>query len=343
MAAPSSDDLAVAFRHRNFQPLYFLYGTEQLPMDELQELLVEHALAPHERDFNLDLFHGPEADVRAVLAACAAYPMMAERRVVIVRGFEKLNGNDRFKAYAEAPNPSAVVMLLCGSKPNLNAHPYRALKKEAVAVEFKALYDNQMPGWIAARAKRIGLRLDGAAASMLAQQVGTDMQTAAGELEKLRTYAGERTTITEADVLEAGGHLREFNVFELQKAIGLGERERAARILDRMLAQASNRIGEALMIVAMLTRYFRQLHRLALDGGRTQGPALAKVIGVSPFFLKEYQAALRRLGPEAVRRAFAALLSADFELKGASERDPSLILLLVLGRILPAAPASRAA
>ncbi len=337
--APSFDDLAVAFRHGNVKPLYFFYGDEGFLMDELQALLVEHALQPHERDFNLDLFHGPDADAKAVLAACMGYPVMAQRRVVIVRSFEKLAENRAFKEYAVQPNPTAVVLLLCTGKPNLSAHPYRALREHAVAVEFKSLYDRQMPGWLDSRAKTLGVKLEPGAAQMLSQTVGTDLRTASAELDKLKTYAGARTTITEDDVLAAGGHGREFNVFELQKAFGQGDRVRATAIIERMLAQAASRRGEALMIVTMLSRYFLKLRKLAGARGMPQRD-LARHIGVNPYFVKEYEAALHHLGVQAVRRAFEALLAADFELKGGAERDERLVLLLALGRILrPASPA----
>ena len=263
------------------------------------------------------------------------YPVMAQRRVVVVRSFERLAENRAFKEYAERPNPTAVVLLLCGKKPNLSAHPYRALREHAVAVEFKSLYDRQMPGWIDSRAKVLGLKIEPGAAQMLAQEVGTDLQTAAVELDKLRAYLGERTTVTEEDVLAAGGHLREFNVFELQKAVGAGDRKRATAIVERLLGQAASRRGEALMIVTMLTRYFLKLRKLSTClATNVPQRELARHIGVPPFFLKEYQFALRRLGPPTVRRAFEALLAADYELKGGAARDERLVLLLALGRVL---------
>ncbi len=330
--APSFDDLTVAFRHGNFKPLYFFYGDEGFLMDELQALLVEHALPPAERAFNLDLFHGPDANAQNVLAACMGYPVMAARRVVIVRQFEKLAENRAFKGYAEQPNPTAVVLLLCTGKPNLSAHPYRALREHAVAAEFKPLYDRQLPGWLNARAKTLGVTLDAGAAHLLAQSVGTDLRSAAAELDKLVVYAGARTTITDDDVLTAGGHSREFNVFELQKAIGEADRVRATAILERMLSQAASRRGEAIMIVTMLSRFFFKLRKLA---GRRRPPGdLARHLGVSPYFVKEYEAAFRRLGARTVQRAFPALLAADFELKGGAERDERLVLGLALGRIL---------
>jgi DNA polymerase III subunit delta len=341
MAAKSLtyDDLAVAFGHGNFQPLYFLFGDEGLLIDELQQHLIDGALQPHERDFNLDLFYGPEADVRQVLAACASYPMMAERRVVVVRSFEALPDNREFVSYAARPNPAAVVALLCNGKPNLNTHPYRALREKAVAVEFKSLYDRQMPGWIAERARQRGLRIDPGAAQMLAQEVGTDLRVAAGELEKLATFVGERGAVTENDVLTVAGHLREFNVFELQKALGEGDRQRMTVIAERLLDQASNRTGEALRIVAMLTWYVNRLRGLAaVQSKRLSDSEQARHIGVRPFHLKEYQRALRTLGIGRVRRAPNALLAADMELKGGSERDARLILVLAFRRILADAP-----
>ncbi len=340
--APSFDDLTVAFRHGNVKPLYFFYGDEGFLMDELQALLIEHALRPGERDFNLDLFHGPDADARQVLAACMGYPVMAERRVVVVRSFEKLAENRAFKEYAERPNPTAVVLLLCTGKPNLSAHPYRALREHAVAVEFKPLYDRQMPGWIDSRARTLGVKMEPGAAQMLAQEVGTDLRTAAVELDKLVAYIGGRTNVTEEDVLTAGGHLREFNVFELQKAVGEGDRVRATAIVERLLQQASSRRGEALMVVTMLSRYFLKLRKLSTSLSRNVSPnELARHIGVPPYFLKEYQFALRHLGPATVRRAFEALLAADYELKGGAERDERLVLLLALGRVFgPASGAS---
>lgn len=332
----SYEQLDTAFRHRNFKPLYFLYGDEPFLMDELQQVLIEHALARHERDFNFDLVYGQDAEAQAVLALCAGYPMMAERRVVVVRNFEQLKDNRLFTAYAEQPNPTAVVLLLCSTKPNLSMHPYRALKQHAAWGEFKPLYDNKMPGWIQQRVKNLGYRIEPQAVQMLADYVGTSLQAAAAEIEKLITYAGGRKTLTGDDVVSASGQTREFNVFELQKAIGEGRYSDAVRIADRLLGQASNTRGEALMIVSVLTGYITRLWKLAAC--QQQGlpeREMASRVGISPFFIKEYIFSLRRFPPAAIEQAFAALLAADYELKGGSSRDERLVLLLLLRRLIP--------
>lgn len=328
------EQLATAFRHCNFNPLYFFYGEERFLTETLQSVLLEHAIAPHERDFNLDIVYGRDADARDVLNMCTSFPMMAERRVVIVRDFEELSDNRLFKEYAERPNPTAVVLLVCGTKPNMSAHPYRALRKHAICMENKTLYDRQMPGWIQTRARSKGYKIDPAAIRMLVDYVGTNLRATDEELEKLITFAAGRDTISADDVVHASGQTREFNVFELQHAIGEGRAGDAFRIADRMLRTAGNASSEALKIVAVLNAFFRKLWKLAAVQGRVPDNALASRIGVPPYYVKEYVASLRRYTIPSIERAFSALLAADYELKGGASRDEKLVLSLTIRRIM---------
>ncbi len=332
----SFDDLVTAFRHGRFAPLYFFYGEEGWFMDELQRLAVEHAVAPHERDFNLDVVFGPEATAQAVLSQCAQFPMMAERRLVIVRGFEKLADNGLFKGYAEGPNPQATVLLLCHNKPNTSAHPYRALKEHATWSHFEPLKDRQLPGWVEARFRSKKVETEAGAAQMLAEMSGPDLRALAAEVDKLITYVGERRRVERDDVLRAAGHSAEQNPFELQNALAAGDVPRALTIADALLAQAGNRRGEALKIVGLLTAYVTKLWKLTgcLAAGLPESQ-WAGQIGVPPFYVREYAQAARRFGSASLRRAFDALLAADLELKGASHRDERLILTLALRRVAP--------
>ena len=333
------DDLATAFRHGRFAPLYFLFGEEGWFMDELQRLAVEHAVQPHERDFNLDVVFGPEATAQQVLAQCAQFPMMAERRLVVVRGFEKLDDNALFKAYAESPNPSTTALLLCYGKPNLSAHPYRALKEKATWSNFEALKDGALPGWVEKRFARRRVETESGAAAVLAEMAGPDLRALDAEVDKLVTYVGERRRVTRDDVLRAAGHSAEQNPFELQNALGRGDVPAALAIADALLAQAGNRAGEAIRIVALLTAYVTKLWKLTgcLEAGVPR-QQWAGQVGVPPFFLRDYEPPAKRYGREGVRRAFEALLAADLELKGGSHRDERLILTLALRRAAATSP-----
>ena len=335
---PSYDDLATAFRHQNFDPLYFFFGEEPFLIDELQALLIEEALAPSQHDFNLDIVYGSEAEASQVIGLCQGFPAGAPKRVVVVREFEKLENNRQFKAYAQQPNPQSIVLLACTTKPNLSAHPYRALKEQATWSEFQSPYDNEMPGWIQNYVQGQGYEIDPRANQMLADYVGTDLQRAASEIEKLMTFAGDRTRLTADDVLAASGQTREFNVFELQAAIGEGRHADAERIATRILQQASNPRGEAIMMVAVLNGYFDKLWKLqAPEAQRENKYDIASRIGVPPFFADEYRQAAQRYDRAALADAYSALLAADYELKGGASRDAALVVTLLLRRLLPRA------
>jgi DNA polymerase-3 subunit delta len=333
---PSYDDLATAFRHQNFDPLYFFFGEETFLIDELQELLIEEALAPSQHDFNLDVVYGSEAEASEVIGLCQGFPAGAPKRVVIVREFEKLENNRQFKDYAVQPNPQSIVLLACTTKPNLSAHPYRALKEHTTWSQFRSLYDNEMPEWIQDYVQGQGYEIEPKAIQMLADYVGTDLQRAASEIEKLVTFAGERTRLTADDVLAASGQTREFNVFELQAALGEGRHADAHRIADRILQQASNPRSEAIMMVAVLNGYFDKLWKLQKPGAlRENKYELASYIGVSPYFVEEYKHAAQRYDRAAIADAYSALVAADYELKGGAARDASLVMTLLVRRLLP--------
>ena len=338
------EQLRRSFESGKFAPLYLFYGEEKFLMRELQDLLIEKALAPSERDFNLDVLYGPEVDVRNVLSICGGYPMMAERRVVIVREFDKLPDNRMFSTYAEHPNTNAVVVLVCGGKPNLGHHPYRALKQHATICDFKPLEARKLPGWIEERIQAGGREIEDRALLMLSESVGTGLENAAQEVEKVLTYVGERGTITADDVIHSSGHTREHNVFELQRVVGARRYEEAVLIAERLLQQSPNQTGEAMRMHFILSLFFTKLWKLA--GARSRGESeaeMARSADLRPFVLREYLHALRNWQGSDLQHAFSALLAADFELKGGSSRDVRLIVMLMLHRIIGQHSVARAA
>jgi DNA polymerase-3 subunit delta len=196
------------------------------------------------------------------------------------------------------------------------------------------LKDHRIPGWITHEVESRGYKLGRDAAQILAQLVGRDLRILSTEIDKLLSFVGEKTDILADDVLEVAGHSREYNVFELQRKVEKKEFEQSAQIMERMLQVSSNTRGMSLMTVSVLSSYFSKLNKL--DGCKTDGVGpkeVADAIGVRPYLLKDYQAALKRFSARERETAINALLAADAELKGSSGRDDRLILALLLMRL----------
>lgn len=330
-------DLKTDFRNGRFAPVYLVHGEERWFIDALQKELIAHAIPPHERDFNFDLLYGNDVDAQAAFSSCQAYPMMAERRLVIIRDFDQMKGNGIFKSLAEHPNPTCIVFLVCSGKPNMSRHPYRALKGVANVAHFKALYPNEVPRWIETLAKEKGYKIHPKAVQMLADSVGTSLSTASAELDKLSVYVGDREELMGDDVVQATGQTREFNVFELQRMVGERRYSDALRITERLLQQSSNPRGECTKIVSVLSSFFLKLWQLTgLQKQRIAEKDMARSVGVSPYFLKDYLGSLKRYDQSGLDRAISSLLAADFELKGGSQRSERMILHILLRRMMVA-------
>ena len=328
-------DLMRSFERNRFKPLYLIYGTESFLPGRIQRHLIRYALQEHERDFNLDVVYGGDTDADSVLAMCQLVPMMAKRRVVIVRQFEKLRNNRRFAAYAKKPNPQAVVLLRCSGKPRFNADPYRTLRHNATCAQFEPLNRRRLPGFVSRMARQSGCQLADGAAQTLVDFAGSSLSDLANELAKLQTYVGDRQVITREDIVQASGQTREINIFELQDALAYRRYADSHRICEQLLLSASNMRAECMRIVYTLSTYFVRLWKLhGFTGARKSSNALAKELGAPKFIIDMQLRALRHWPPAELTRVLNALLSAEAELKGGSQRSPRLIMTLLLNSVL---------
>jgi DNA polymerase-3 subunit delta len=328
------DDLIASLKSRKFQPLYLLYGEEDFLVEEATQAIIEAALGPHERQFNLDVLTGSEADIRHVIAIASSFPMMAERRVVALREVDKLNARelDLLTAYAEQPSPTTSLVLAAG-KADMRKNPFAMIRRSGCAVECKPLYEDKLPAWIDARIHAKQRTITPEASKMLVAYVGTSMRGLNNEIDKLLLYLQDKQTITADDVSAVVGMSKEYTVFELQKAIGLGDLARAAEILQHMLDAGEN----VPFILIMLTSYFValwKLHDLRRRGASER--AMASEARISPYFLREYLGALDRYAPHQIEDAFLALAEADVQVKTTSS-DPRQVMHVLLVRLLAGA------
>jgi DNA polymerase-3 subunit delta len=329
----TAESLLHSIKEGHFVPLYLLYGEEDFLVGEAVDALVESALDASSRSFNLDVVYGGDIDVKDVVGMASSFPMMSERRVVIVKDADRLSLGEEARGillrYLQKPLQS-TILVFAAAKVDMRLGVYKAFQEFGVAAEFRSLYDSEIPAWISKRVATLRRKIDLEASQYLSALVGSSLRDIHNALEKLLIYVGERTSITVEDVGAVVGMSKSFNIFGLQKEIGRGNAREAFEILERMLEAGENPIG----IIIMLTRYYQKLWIIPTLQRNTRSEyELASALQVSPFFVREYVSAAQRHRSGEIEKAFTALLDADRKLKSSPE-DPKLVMTTLAHALL---------
>jgi DNA polymerase III subunit delta len=319
-------DLESDLAGKKFSPVYLFYGEEDFLAEEASRAVIEHALTADQREFNLDVMYGGETDAREIISHASSFPMMSDRRVVLVREMDRLSNKELLAGYIENPS-STTCLLLLSEKPDFRKKPYTSVRRHGQAFEFKPLYDNQVPEWIARRLKLRGRAIDGEASKILAAYTGTSLRDIQSEIDKLIIFSGDKKVITADDVREVVGMSKEFNVFELQKHIGTKNLGKSVEILDRMLDAGEPPV----IIVASLTKYFASVWKLSgLVRKGASSQEQSRQAGIRPYFLKEYLAVLQRYSLQEIEHAFELLAAADEKIKTTMMDHKQILLMAII-------------
>ena len=220
-AGNSQDKLNAQIQRGEFAPLYLLHGSENVSKEESLRALVDAAVEPASKAFNLDIFRGEEMDAADAVSRATAFPMMASRRVVVVKRLERLRDPDLRTLLPLVDNPvETTVLVFTADKLDGRKKISAALRKNAVSVEFKPPYESELPRWIRNRAAALKKRIDPDAAHMLHLGVGPNPGELVSELEKLAIYTQGREIITRDDVIQVGGAARSATVFRTHRCRG---------------------------------------------------------------------------------------------------------------------------
>ncbi|MGD0339713.1 MAG: DNA polymerase III subunit delta [Bacteroidota bacterium] len=323
------EDFHSALRQRQFRSVYFLYGEEDFLIDEMVQSFINTAVDEGTRGFNLDIVYGNDLETKDVVALASAYPMMAERRVVVVRDFDRLANNEQLIGYIEQPSETTSLLLLA-EKVDMRRKPYVTLKTKAEIIECRPLRDDKVPDWIISRVKERGKVITSEGARLLHAHVGNSLRDLNNEIEKLFIAVGERRTIEIADVTDVVGLSKVYNIFELTRMIGTRNLARSIEIMERML-QAGE---QATMMVVMITRHFTTLWKIAeLRSKKQSDKDIAGKTGVNPYFIKEYLSQLDEYPVSRIEANFESLLRADEELKS-TQIDTRVVMTVLLHELI---------
>ena len=299
----------------NIKPIYFLMGEEPYYIDKLSEYIEKNILSEEEKGFNQTVIYGRDATIEDIVGTAKRYPMMADRQVVIVKEAQDLTKTiDKLESYAENPMPS-TVLVFCYKYKVLDKRKklVKLLAKHSLIYESKKLYENQVGQWISRVLQGKGYTIEPKANAMLVEFLGNDLSKINNELEKLQIILPKGTLISAKHIEENIGFSKDFNVFELQNALGSKNQFKAYQIAQYF---ADNPKDNPMVVTTSLVfSFFIKL--LKYHGLKDKNPNnVAKVLGVSPFFLKDYDLAFRNYPMKKVSQIVATLRDIDVKSKG---------------------------
>lgn len=335
MPTLSFEDVNQQINQKNFEPIYFLHGAESFYIDKLTDRLEGEILSESEKAFNQSVLYGEDVDFKQVLDHCRQYPMMSERRVVIIREAQSMKDLSKLEPYLSQPTPSTTLVISYKHKKLDGRTSFaKAIKSKAVVMESKVLYDNQVEGWIAKLLNSKKIKYEAGVTALLAENLGNDLQKIDREIEKLRTNLKEGEKVGPAMVERYIGISRQYNVFELQKAMSMGDMEKVMKI-TRYFADNVKEV-HPVVIVASLYNYFSRLLTVGMNKGASDKDLQSKLKLSSAFFIREYKQALRFWNGRKVLNAFEVLSEYDLKLKGVNNRstNPSEILKEMMWRLM---------
>ena len=309
------NQLITDIKESKIAPIYFLMGEEAYYIDIISDYIESHVLAEEEKGFNQMVLYGKDVSIQDIVSNAKRYPMMAERQVIIVKEAQNLIKTiEQLVDYAKNPQPTTVLVFNYKYKTlDKRKALYKTLSKSAVVFESKKIYEDKIPSWIQNFLRAKQLTITPKASLMLTEFLGNDLSKIANELTKLELVVGTHKEVTPEIIEENIGISKDFNNFELQKALGHLDHKKAYQIVN-YFAQNSKQ-HPFVLTISILYMYFSKLMKLHTVRDKNTG-TLARALGVNPYFVNEYITASRNFPMKRISGVLETLRIYDTKSKG---------------------------
>jgi DNA polymerase III subunit delta len=301
-------------KNKIYYPVYFLSGEEAYYIDEISDYIEKNVLTETEKEFNQTIIYGRDTTVLSIISAAKRYPMMANYQVVIIKEAQDVQKIEELEKYIENPLQSTLLVINYKYKKIDKRKTFsKLIEKKGVLFESKKLWDNQVPEWINRFVSQKGYRITPKATAMLTEYLGTDLSKIVNEISKLILNIPEKAEINESLVEQNIGISKDFNIFELQNAIGTRNIVKANQIANYFAA--SPKENPLVKTILMLFSYFTKLliyHQLT-DKSRN---SVASALSVSPAFVRDYEIVARNYNPKKLEAIVSLLRNYDLKSKG---------------------------
>lgn len=310
----SFDNILSDLKKKIYYPVYFLSGEEAYFIDEISDYIEQNVLTDTEKEFNQTIIYGKDTDIPTLVSYAKRFPMMANYQVIIVKEAQDLDKIEELAGYIEHPlNSTLLVICYKYEKADRRKLFFKSIEKTGVLFDSPRLYDNQIPDWITDYIRKKNYTITTKATFLLAEFLGTDLSKIVNEISKLTINIPPGQEITEEYVEKNIGISKDFNVFELQKALGRRDIFKSNQIITHFAANPKE--NPLVKVIPLLYSYFSKVliyHQLP-DKSRNN---VASVLSVNPFFVPDYQAAAGNFKVTKLISIISLLREYDLKAKG---------------------------
>ena len=297
------------------RPIYFLMGAEAYLIDQAVSYIEKNAINEAQSAFNTHILYGKEVSVDQIIGLAKQYPFGSDRQLVLVREAQHLSRTiDQLVAYVQNPQPSTVLIFAYKYQVlDKRKAIFKALSKTNAVYTFNPLYDNQVPGFIEQLAKNSGWHIAPQTTHLLHSYLGTDLGKIHNELEKLKLVLPVGGEITPLLIEEYIGISKEFNNFELKKALAERNVQQVMRIIQYFYQNPKE--NPFVVTLSILHQFFTQVMQYhCLQDHNPK--AVATQLGINPFFVGELTVGARNYPMKKVSAILHEIRSLDLKGKG---------------------------
>lgn len=316
----SFDEIIKDIQKRNFKPIYFLMGDEPYFMDKITDLLIKTVLPEEERDFNQMVMYGQDTDLTSVMNAAKRFPMMSEYQLIVIKEAQLLKDAkdiENLSAYVKHPLKSTILVInFKNRKLDGRRALSAAIREHGILFESKKIYDSKIPGFVSSQFKTKGIGIEEKALQMLVDFIGNDLSKYELEVEKLSILAAssKRKRITADDIEQNIGISKDYNNFELIKAISNKDTLKANQIINYFCSNQKNHPIQ--VTLAMLFNYYSNLLICYYTKDKSDD-SLMRTLGLKGAFqLADYKSGLRNYTAMQAYNAIGYIRDCDARIKG---------------------------
>lgn len=325
--APSILEAVTGIKKRKFKPVYYFFGEDSYSLDSALHTLEDSFKPLLTSDFDKETIYSEDRSINDILGIATAFPFGSEKKLIIVKEAEKIRDKKPLKDYASSPAEFTVIAFFHnGAITNLSSEPFKTLDANEYLYEAKELKGKNLIDWLISIAEEKEKKLSEENAQMLIDIVGENRNMLEVQLEKICIFLNDKKEITLESIQKVSSELKQFNIFDLQNAIGVKDKAKSLTVANNLLDNGA----EPTFIITMLTRYFTGLAKITeLQTKNTPVQEAARIIGTHHFYYPNYVKARNLFSDQKLVEVFRALLKADISVKTTNADDKTIITLLI--------------